>query len=89
MKLLSKHTDGLSSEAVPGISDLRVATVLIFVILNLGVFFIRLVSVWHYGALFPTSGGEPTTIYAIWKGVHHLTVYTWPLSYPFSVSPYT
>lgn len=88
MKSLSKHMDGLSSEAGPGISDLRVAAVLLFVILNLAVFFIRLVSVWHYGALFPTSGGEPTTIYAIWKGVHHLPIYEWPLAYPFSVTPY-
>jgi hypothetical protein len=62
--------------------------VLLFVILNLAVFFIRLVSVWHYGALFPTSGGEPTTIYSVWKGVHHFPIYEWPLAYPFSVTPY-
>jgi hypothetical protein len=78
----------LSKEADLGISDIRIAALLFFVILNLAVFLIRLISIWHYGALFPVSGGEPITIYSIWKGVHHLTIYEWPLAYPFTVAPY-
>ena len=56
MKYLSKDT-GL------GISDLRVAAVLVFVILNLAVFLERLVSVLRYGALFPFDSVQP--IYAV------------------------
>lgn len=37
-----------------GVSDLRVAAVLVFVILNLAVFLLRVISIWRYGALFPT-----------------------------------
>lgn len=71
-----------------GISDFRVAAVVVFVILNLAVFLIRLVSVWHYGALFPTSGVEAPMIYSVWKRMHHLPVYEWPFAYPFSLSLY-
>jgi len=79
MKYLSKDT-GL------GISDLRVAAVLVFVILNLAVFLERLVSVLRYGALFPFDSVQP--IYAVWKAVHHLPVYEWPLAYPYSLALY-
>ncbi|MGB9408359.1 MAG: hypothetical protein WCA89_12535 [Terracidiphilus sp.] len=86
MKFLAKSMDGLSRDAGLEISDLRVAAVLVFVILNLAVFLLRLVSVWRYGALFPFDSVLP--IYAVWKGVHHLQVYEWPLAYPFSLAPY-
>ncbi len=79
MKYLSRDT-GL------GISDLRVAAVLVFVILNLAVFAERLVSVLRYGALFPFDSVQP--IYAVWKAVHHLQVYEWPLAYPYSLALY-
>jgi hypothetical protein len=46
-----------------------------FVLLNLAVFFVRLISLWRYGTLFCTSGGESLMIYSVWKGMHHLTVY--------------
>jgi hypothetical protein len=77
-----------SKDAGQGLSDFRVATVLLFVILNLSVALIRLISVWRYGALFSTTGGEPLVIYPVWKGVHHLPVYEWPLAYPFSLALY-
>lgn len=79
MRYLSKDT-GL------GISDLRVAAVLIFVVLNLAVFFLRLVSVWRYGALFGPDSS--LAIYPVWKAVHHVPVYEWPLAYPFSLALY-
>jgi hypothetical protein len=62
--------------------------VLLFVVLNLAVFFIRMLSVWHYGALFATSGGESLMIYSVWKCMRHLPVYEWPFRYPFSLSLY-
>ena len=79
MRYLSRET-GLS------VSDLRVAAVLIFVILNLAVFFVRFVSVWRYGALFPFD--SHLAIYPVWKAVHHLSIYEWPLTYPFSLALY-
>jgi hypothetical protein len=88
MKSPAINNNGLSKDAGLGISDLRVAAVLVFVILNLAVFLIRLISVWRYGALFPTTGGEPVVIYSVWKGVHHLPIYEWPLAFPFSRAPY-
>lgn len=72
----------------PGISDLRVAAVLVFAILNLAVFLVRFISVLHYGALFPTTGGERLAIYPVWKAVHHLPVYQWPLQFPFALALY-
>jgi hypothetical protein len=86
MKYLVENMEGHSRDASPGISDIRVAAVLIFVILNIAVFFERLVSVLRYGALFPFDSVQP--IYAVWKGVHHLQVYEWPLAYPFSLALY-
>src|ERR1035438_8197334 len=71
-----------------GISDLGVAAVLVFVTLNVAIFLIRLVSVLHYGALFSTTGGERFAIYPVWKAVHHLSVYEWPLQFPFALSLY-
>jgi hypothetical protein len=78
----------LSKNAGRETSDLRVAAVLLFAILNIAVFLLRLVSVWHYGALFSTSGAEAIVTYPIWKAVHNLPVYGWPLSYPFSLTLY-
>lgn len=69
-----------------GIPDLRVAAVSIFVILNLALFLLRSVSVWHYGSLVPFDSS--LAIYAVWKCVHHLPIYEWPLKYPFSLSLY-
>jgi len=88
MKFFVRKADGLSTEEGLVLSDLRVAAVLLFVVLNLAVFLLRLISVWRYGALFATSGGEPITIYSIWKAVHHYTVYEWPQSFPFSITAY-
>jgi hypothetical protein len=78
----------LSSDAGCSIWRLRYSAVLLFVLLDLAVFFIRLLSVWHYGTLFGTSGGESLMIYSVWKGMYHLPVYEWPLSFPFSISLY-
>ena len=86
VKFLAKNMDGLSRDAGLEISDLRVAAVLIFVILNLAVFLLRLVSVWRYGALFGPDSS--LAIYPVWKGVHHLPIYEWPLAYPFSPALY-
>ncbi len=72
----------------PGIPDLRVAAVLVFVVLNIAVFLVRAISVWRYGALFPTTGGERLVIYPIWKALHHLPVYDWPLRFPFALALY-
>lgn len=74
------------SETGLGISDLRIAAVLVFVILNLAIFFLRAISVWHYGALFPFD--SELAIYPVWKAVHHLPIYEWPLTYPFSLALY-
>jgi hypothetical protein len=60
--------------------------VLLFVILNIAVFLERLVGVLRYGALFPFDSVQP--IYAVWKAVHHLPVYEWPLAYPYSLALY-
>jgi hypothetical protein len=67
-------------------SDIRAAAVLIFVILNIAVFFVRFLIIWRYRALFPFDSVQP--IYAVWKAVHHAPVYEWPLSYPFSLALY-
>jgi hypothetical protein len=80
--------NSLPSDAGCNISRLRYSAVLLFVLLNLAVYFIRMLSVWHYGTLFGTSGGESLMIYSVWKGMHHLPVYEWPLSFPFSLSLY-
>ena len=78
----------LPSDAGCNISRLRCCAVLAFVLLNLAVYFIRMLSVWHYGTLFGTSGGESLMIYSVWKGMRHLPVYEWPLRFPFSLSLY-
>jgi hypothetical protein len=78
----------VSKDETPGISDLRAAAVSTFVILNLAVFLIFLLSVCHYGGLFATTGGEPLAVYPIWKALHHRPVYEWPLAFPFSVGLY-
>jgi hypothetical protein len=77
-----------SIEAVSDISKFRVSIVLIFTILNLAVFFMRALSVWHYGTLFFSVGGDGAVIYPIWKEMHHLPVYSWPLSFPFTLSTF-
>jgi len=88
MKFFTEKPDGQLAEEGFVLPNLRIWAVLLFVVLNLAVFAVRLVSVLRYGALFPTSGGEPTTIYSLWKGVHHLTIYDWPQAFPFSVAAY-
>jgi hypothetical protein len=70
------------------ISRLRVATVSAFAVLNIVVFGICWLSVWRYGALFATTGGEPLAVYPIWKALHHHPVYQWPLIYPFALGLY-
>jgi len=75
-----------SRDADPDHSDIRVAAVLIFVILNLGVFFLRLVSVLRYGSLFPFDSVLP--IYSVWRGIHNLQIYEWPFKSPFHLAPY-
>ncbi|MGC9157422.1 MAG: hypothetical protein ACP5FH_00425 [Terracidiphilus sp.] len=77
----------LSGKTGIGVSNFRFAAVLLFVVLNLTVFFLRAASVWRYGALF-TAGSAASVIYPVWKAVHHLPVYGWPLSYPFSLAMY-
>lgn len=78
----------LSSDAGCNVSRLRYCVVLTFALLNISVFLVRLVSLCRYGTLFCTSGGESLTIYSVWKSMHHLTVYEWPLKFPFSISLY-
>ncbi|MGA7831608.1 MAG: hypothetical protein WCA21_11650 [Terracidiphilus sp.] len=51
-------------------------------------FLLRLISVWHYGSLFFTTGGDALVIYPVWKAVHHLPVYEWPLKFPFALALY-
>jgi hypothetical protein len=81
MKHLSKGTD-------LDISNFRMAAVWTFIILNLAVFLIRIDSVLHYGTLFTMQGGEAAATFPIWKAIHHLTVYEWPLAFPFSLALY-
>jgi len=88
MKLPATNMDNPSKDMELGITDLRVAAVLAFVIMNLAVFLIRVVSVWRYGALFFSVGGDAEVVYPVWKAVHHLPVYEWPLAFPFSLSLY-
>ena len=75
MKLPATNMDNPSKIMELGITDLRVAAVLAFVILNLAVFLIRVVSVWRYGALFFSVGGDAEVVYPVWKAVHHLPVF--------------
>lgn len=78
----------MSSDTGCGMPSIRSAAVLIFAVLNLAVFLVRMLSVMHYGTLFVTTGGESLTIYSVWKGMRHLPVYEWPFKYPFSISLY-
>jgi hypothetical protein len=59
---------------------------LAFVVLNLAVFLVRLISVLRYNALFPFDSALP--IYAVWREIHHLQVYEWPFAFPFHLAPY-
>lgn len=77
-----------SSDSVFRLSRLRVAAVVSFAVLNLAVFFFRLLSVWKYGSLFSTQSGEFLMIYSTWKGMCHLPVYEWPFAFPFSLTLY-
>jgi hypothetical protein len=72
----------------PTLSKFRVAAIVLFAALNLAVFLLRALSVWHYGSMFSTGSGEFLVVYAIWKGMHHLPVYEWPLNFPFSLALY-
>ncbi len=75
-------------DSARSISRYRIAAVLAFFALNLGVYLIRIVSVWRYGTLFCVSGVETPMIESVWKSMHHLPVYASPFSYPFSLSLY-
>jgi hypothetical protein len=78
----------LSKNAGQGVSHFRAAVVLLFTVLNLAVFCLHAISVWRYGALFFGAGGASSVIYPVWKAVHHLPVYSWPLQFPFSLALY-
>jgi hypothetical protein len=73
---------------VVDVSKLRAAAESAFAVLNIAVFGICWLSVWRYGALFATTGGEPLAVYPIWKALHHHPVYQWPLLYPFALGLY-
>jgi len=66
----------------------KTSILLLFALLNLAVFAVRAVSVGRFGSLFATSGGEVLMIYSVWKRMHHLPVYEFPLKYPFCLSLY-
>lgn len=68
------------------ISHFRVAVVMIFVLLNLAVLVLRVISVWHYGELAPF--GSPQALFGVWRGIHHVPVYSWPLKYPYTLALY-
>jgi hypothetical protein len=70
------------------LARLRVAAVLLFAVLNLVVFILRAASVRHQGRLFFTNGGDALVLYPVWKVMHHLPAYDWPLAYPFTLSLY-
>jgi len=55
----------LPRDAGCDISRFRCCAVMAFVLLNLAVFFVRLISLWRYGTLFCTSGGESLMIYSV------------------------
>jgi hypothetical protein len=83
-----EQVKSFSSDSGYDISRLRVGAVLLFVILNLSVFFVRAVSLCHYGTLFEVGGGDTQMIYSVWKRIHALPVYEWPFAFPFSLSLY-
>lgn len=76
----------LSQDAAPGAYDVRVVAVLIFAILNLAIVLLTVESVYRYGDLFFSVGGNGPVIYPIWKEMHHLPIYERPLVFPFSIS---
>jgi len=80
------------TESIPDsgrtLSRFRVAAIALFAMLNIAVFLVRALSVWRYGDMFSTGSGDFLVEYAVWKGMHHLPVYQWPLSYPFSLTLY-
>jgi hypothetical protein len=88
MKVAEPQLDNLSKDESTRISDLRVAAVLVFAIVNLAVFLVRLIIIFRYGELFQVTGAERLVIYPVWKAVHHLPVYDWPLRFPFALALY-
>jgi len=75
----------LSRETGLSVSDLRSPRLLIFVILNLACFSCASSVFGVMAPLFPST--------VTWRSIcmesgHHLSVYEWPLSYPFSLSLY-
>jgi hypothetical protein len=66
----------------------RVAVVGAFFALNLAVYFLRILSVWRYGALFCSTAVESPMIDSVWRCMNHRPVYTWPFAFPFSLSLY-
>ena len=80
------NVKGRQKDADIGISDIRAVALLVFVILNIAVLLVRIISVWRYGSLSSFDSAQP--IYGVWKGVHHLSVYEWPFAFPFSLELY-
>jgi hypothetical protein len=76
------------SQTKAAVSRIRIAAVLLFAASNLAVFLLRAASVARQGRLFFTNGGDALVLYPVWKAMHHLPVYDWPLSYPFTLSLY-
>jgi len=70
------------------LSRCRVAAVVAFFALNLAVYFVRIFSVWRYGALFCSTAVESPMIDSVWRCMKHQPVYTWPFAFPFSLSLY-
>ena len=70
------------------LSRLRIAAIALFALLNLAVLLLRAMSVWRYGDMFSTGSGDVLVEYAVWKGMHHLPIYEWPVRYPFSLTLY-
>jgi len=66
----------------------RAAALLAFAALSLAVYLIRILSVWRFGDLFFPTAVEAPMINSIWRCIHHLPVYEWPLQYPFHLSLY-
>jgi hypothetical protein len=66
----------------------RIAAVLAFAALSLAVYLVRILSVWRFGDLFFPTAVEAPMIDSIWRCIHHLPVYEWPLQYPFHLSLY-
>ncbi len=66
----------------------RAAAVSAFFLLNVAVYGVRILSVWRYGTLFSATAVEAPMIDTVSRCMHHGEVYTWPFTFPFSLSLY-